>query len=55
MLIRRLTIVCLLVAIFGMTFSALVAEAGRIARPSAGAMVACLIERGPSCTPGAGR
>jgi hypothetical protein len=32
MLVRRFTIVCLLMSLFGMVFAALVAEAGRPAR-----------------------
>jgi hypothetical protein len=33
MLVRRFTIVCLLVTLFGMAFAILVAEAGRDRRP----------------------
>lgn len=47
MLARRLTIVCLLLALFGMTFSALVANAERRARSwdAAGTLVSSPIDR----------
>lgn len=49
MLARRFTIVCLMVTIFGMMLSALVAEASRTKRPwDAGAVLSCT-EQGIAC------
>jgi hypothetical protein len=44
MLARRFTIVCLLMALFGMYFASLVAEAGRHARHGA-----CAFNDRPAC------
>jgi hypothetical protein len=41
MLARRFTIVCLLIALFGMSMSILVAEKSRVGRTHAGSFSAC--------------
>jgi hypothetical protein len=51
MLARRFTIVCLLMTLFGISFSILVAEASRPARSKGIAMAPCIIEEGPTCKP----
>lgn len=52
MLARRFTIVCLLVALFGMTLSALVANTSRPARAwEIGMAVPCVFEQGQKCAP----
>ena len=52
MLARRFTIVCLLMTLFGMSFSILVAEASRPARSrDIGTAAPCIIEEGPTCKP----
>lgn len=52
MLVRRFTIVCLLIALFGMTFASLVAEAGRTARSwHIGIVVPCVLDHGLVCAP----
>lgn len=52
MLARRFTIVCLLMTLFGMSFSILVAEASRPARSRVIGMAApCIIEEGVTCKP----
>ncbi len=52
MLVRRFTIVCLTIALFGIGFAAIVAEAGRPARSwTVGTVVPCLFENGLRCSP----
>ena len=52
MLARRFTIVCLIMALFGMGFAALVAEASRPARSwDIGTVVPCVFENGLVCSP----
>jgi len=52
MLIRRFTIVCLLMTLFGMLFAILVAEASRPARSwDIGIVVPCVFDRGFVCVP----
>lgn len=56
MLARRFTLVCLLVAIFGMGFAALVTEARRPAYSwQVGTVVPCVFDEGPRCAPTARR
>lgn len=51
MLARRFTIVCLLLTLFGMSMSVLVAKASRPARSwDIGSVVPCVIER-TACAP----
>jgi hypothetical protein len=50
MLVRRFTIVCLLITRFGMTFASLVAEAGRPPRSwDIGVVVPRVFDRGLVC------
>ncbi len=50
MLARRFTIVCLLMALFGMAFSMLVAQTSRRAHSwDLGAVVSCTMEDGLAC------
>lgn len=49
MLARRFTIVCLLIALFGMSMSILVAENSRVGRVHAGAFSACDMNSQASC------
>ena len=50
MLARRFTIVCLLLTLFGMLFSLLVAHTSRPARSwDVGAVVPCILDRGFTC------
>ena len=52
MLIRRFTIVCLLIALFGIGFAGLVVEASRPARSwDMGSVVPCIFEDGLRCAP----
>jgi hypothetical protein len=52
MLARRFTIVCLLITLFGILFSMLVAEASRPARSwDLGMVVPCVFDRGFVCSP----
>lgn len=52
MLARRFTIVCLIVMLFGMGLSALVAEASRPARSTGfGSAMPCVFEGGSRCLP----
>lgn len=52
MLIRRFTIVCLLIALFGIGFASLVAEASRTNRSwTQGTVVPCFFEDGLRCSP----
>lgn len=52
MLIRRFTIVCLLVALFGIGFAGLVAEPSRSAfHWPVGTVVPCIFENGLRCSP----
>jgi hypothetical protein len=52
MLVRRFTIVCLLIALFGILFAALVAEASRPARSwDIGIVVPCVFDHGLVCAP----
>lgn len=52
MLARRFTIVCLLMALFGMLFSILVAQSSRPARSwDIGMAVPCVFEDGFRCAP----
>lgn len=52
MLARRFTIVCLLLTIFGMAFSIIVAEASRSGRAwRMGMVVPCDYASSPYCTP----
>jgi hypothetical protein len=52
MLVRRFMIVCLLIALFGIGFASLVAEAGRPERSwSIGKVVPCIFEDGLRCAP----
>ena len=52
MLVRRFTIVCLLMALFGMLFAILVAEASRPAHSwDIGIVVPCIFDRGFVCAP----
>lgn len=52
MLARRFTIICLLLAIFGMGLASLVAEAGNSRKSqAAGVVVPCVFERGLRCGP----
>lgn len=52
MLARRFAIVCLIVTIFGMMLSALVAQAtGRARMQDPGAAVPCVFENGHRCLP----
>lgn len=52
MLARRFTIVCLLLALFGMLLSLLVAETSRKARSwEIGMIVPCVMEQGLVCAP----
>jgi hypothetical protein len=52
MLARRFTIVCLLLTLFGMMLSIVVAKTSRPARSwELGAVVPCVFEKGPTCTP----
>jgi hypothetical protein len=52
MLARRFTIVCLLLALFGMLFSMLVAEISRPARSwKIGMVVPCVFDKGFACKP----
>jgi hypothetical protein len=51
-LVRRFTIVCLLIALFGIGFANLIAEAGRSERSwNTGTVVPCIFEEGLRCTP----
>ena len=43
MLLRRFTIVCLLVTLFGMAFAIVVAEAGRTKRDQAAGAASCFL------------
>jgi hypothetical protein len=50
MLVRRFTIVCLLITLFGMMFASLVAEASRPARSwNIGVVVPCVFDHGLVC------
>lgn len=49
MLARRFTIVCLLVAIFGMSLAILVAEKSRPARAHAGVFITCDVTSIATC------
>jgi hypothetical protein len=52
MLARRFTIVCLLLTLFGIMFSMLVAEASRPANSwDIGIVVPCIYDRGYVCAP----
>ncbi|BCH25945.1 hypothetical protein MesoLjLc_58590 [Mesorhizobium sp. L-8-10] len=52
MLARRFTIVCLLMALFGILLSILVAETSRKARSwEIGMIVPCVMEQGLVCAP----
>jgi hypothetical protein len=52
MLARRFTIVCLVMALFGMLFASLVVEAGRSARSwEIGTIVPCVFDQGLACSP----
>lgn len=52
MLARRFTIICLMLAIFGMGLANLVAEAGHPRKSQAlGVVVPCVFERGLRCGP----
>lgn len=52
MLARRFTIVCLMLALFGMLFSMLVANASRPARSwEIGSVVPCVFDKGFTCAP----
>lgn len=52
MLARRFTIVCLILAIFGMGLASLVAEAGLSRKTQAlGVVVPCISDNGPRCGP----
>lgn len=56
MLVRRFTIVCLLLTAFGISFSMLVAEASRPAGSwTNGVVVPCVFEQGQRCVPPARR
>lgn len=54
MLARRFTIVCLLVALFGMFFSILVAQTSRKAHSGKDAIVFCGTQNGKACARQAG-
>lgn len=50
MLVRRFTIVCLLITLFGIGFAGLVAEASRPERAwTIGKVVPCFFDDGPRC------
>lgn len=52
MLARRFTIVCLMLTVFGMLFSMLVAESSRPARSwDIGITVPCIFDQGYVCAP----
>jgi hypothetical protein len=52
MLPRRFSIVCLILTIFGMLFSIIVAEASRPARRwDIGQLIPCIFEHGLVCSP----
>ncbi|MEX0955472.1 MAG: hypothetical protein WDZ83_09700 [Rhizobiaceae bacterium] len=52
MLVRRFTIVCLLITLFGIGFAGLVAEASRPERSwKVGTVVPCIFEDGLRCSP----
>jgi hypothetical protein len=52
MLVRRFTIVCLLITLFGIGLAGLVAEAGRPERSwQTGTVVPCFFEDGLRCSP----
>jgi hypothetical protein len=52
MLARRFTIVCLVLAIFGMGVASLVAEAGHSRKQQAlGVVVPCVFDKGLRCGP----
>ncbi len=56
MLARRFTIVCLMIALFGIGFASIVAEAGRPEGSwQLGTVVPCVFEDGPRCGPRRGR
>ncbi|MCC0043447.1 MAG: hypothetical protein H6892_03460 [Brucellaceae bacterium] len=52
MLVRRFTIVCLLIALFGIGFAGLAVEASRPAQSwTVGTVVPCIFENGVRCSP----
>lgn len=52
MLVRRFTIVCLLIAIFGFALAIIVAETSRPAKSwSIGTFIPCVFEHGIVCAP----